>query len=401
MANFYKNFGKKSDTKFLPDSVVSELGKAIGDEFSYEFDGKLNYYVLKVNGEAKITLDGRIENYEHYQEKIGKKNPSLEEILKYSYNSQKSISFILNDKRHQTINGKTIEVSKFTIESRGNTIDSIDKVYIIPHIMNDKLDIHLGVENDQRFFELERIPLDSYSDICYTTRKESLLSIRLLISYDKEIQIKADINKKLVPSISKYIELYEFIKKLQTESLYINNIKVSDPGSITNEAIESKEKWLLYWKKAKEIEDYLGVHFKTDYVYNQPDWDTIEELHTSLIENRAFKGKRKFQSMTFIDDVGDLHLKFDKIKHDRKKLYLEMPKKYEIMVYSCYFQFYSLLALYNVRVKKVEYDKNTKELIVFFDKAKEGISFSMKVFKNENDLNEFLKLDNHRDIMLR
>ena len=167
MANFIKNFKNQNNVDgFLPESVLNYLND--------QWEGKLKYqyiddaYILTPTEERiEIKIENfSVENLDEIEKVCGKKNIPLNEIFKYSYNSQKPIVLKPLDDFAHYVNNIKVDIEKMGIYRQGQVNFKEGKIILIPEKMNNKISIKIGNGEESHKYDLIQKPIDSLDKNC-------------------------------------------------------------------------------------------------------------------------------------------------------------------------------------------------------------------------------------------
>ena len=117
--DFDKSFKNNHDPELtMPAKVLDYLSKDLPQGTKYQMDKDGNVII----GGKDIRIGGFTVNLDENMKNVLGKNPKTEDIINYSYNAQRAITFSLIKPGYIIINGKEMPVEKFS----WNIYDKLD-----------------------------------------------------------------------------------------------------------------------------------------------------------------------------------------------------------------------------------------------------------------------------------
>ena len=117
MANFIKNFKNQNyNDGFLPQSVLEELSKKWNGNLEYVYKENGTYMLEATNGKVELGFKNfEIENLDEIKVKCQKEKLTMEDLIDYSYNSQRPLTLKPLKNFQQFINNEKIDNNEFII----------------------------------------------------------------------------------------------------------------------------------------------------------------------------------------------------------------------------------------------------------------------------------------------
>ena len=117
MANFIKNFKNQNyNDGFLPQSVLEEMSKKWNGNLEYVYKENGTYMLEATNGKVELGFKNfEIENLDEIKDKCQKEKLTMEDLIDYSYNSQRPLTLKPLKNFQQFINNEKIDNNEFII----------------------------------------------------------------------------------------------------------------------------------------------------------------------------------------------------------------------------------------------------------------------------------------------
>ena len=216
----------------------------------------------------------------------------MEDLIDYSYNSQRPLTLKPLKNFQQFINNEKIDNNEFII-SKDIIADPIpEKLVIFPEKMNKSIKLKIGNGEASYVYTFIQKPIDSLTKKRFVTSPNS----KLLIDYEidnERIKFNIEINKLQNTTIKEYLETLIFMQSLFNKGMYINDTYIKGSKG-KDEKYEKREKLIDLWNKVYQIEKILGLRFTiTNDLLDKKDLDNILLLYKSFIENKALRINKK------------------------------------------------------------------------------------------------------------
>ena len=300
MANFIKNFKNQNyNDGFLPQSVLEEMSKKWNGNLEYVYKENGTYMLEAKNKKIELGFKNfEIENLDEIKDKCQKEKITMEDLIDYSYNSQRPLTLKPLKNFQQFINNEKIDNNEFII-SKDIIADSIpEKLVIFPEKMNKSIKLKIGNGEKSYVYTFIQKPIDSLTKKRFVTSPNS----KLLIDYEidnERIKFNIEINKLQNTTIKEYLETLIFMQSLFNNGMYINDTYIKGSKG-KDEKYEKREKLIDLWNKVYQIEKTLGLRFTiTNDLLDKNDLDNIFLLYRSFIENKALRINKKINTLSF------------------------------------------------------------------------------------------------------
>lgn len=397
MANFIKNFKNQNyNDGFLPQSVLEELSKKWNGNLEYVYKENGTYMLEATNGKVELGFKNfEIENLDEIKDKCQKEKLTIEDLIDYSYNSQRPLTLKPLKNFQQFINNEKIDNNEFII-SKDIIADPIpEKLVIFPEKMNKSIELKIGNGEKSYVYTFIQKPIDSLTKKRFVTSPDS----KLLINYEidnERIKFNIEINKLQNTTIKEYLETLTFMQSLFNNGMYINDTYIKGSKG-KDEKYEKREKLIDLWNKVYQIEKTLGLSFTiTNDLLDKNDLDNILLLYKSFIENKALRINKKINTLSFsYENIPEWFIKDLKEKKERN-LCLEYSEKYNFNLLGEKIDVLKLKSYFNLFIDEIENSEETKKIHLILKENDENKTYeSVQLFKNEHDLEKFFSKKDH------
>lgn len=397
MANFIKNFKNQNyNDGFLPQSVLEELSKKWNGNLEYVYKENGTYMLEAINGKVELGFKNfEIENLDEIKDKCQKEKLTMEDLIDYSYNSQRPLTLKPLKNFQQFINNEKIDNNEFII-SKDIIADPIpEKLVIFPEKMTKSIKLKIGNGEASYVYTFIQKPIDSLTKKRFVTSPNS----KLLIDYEidnERIKFNIEINKLQNTTIKEYLETLIFMQSLFNKGMYINDTYIKGSKG-KDEKYEKREKLIDLWNKVYQIEKILGLRFTiTNDLLDKKDLDNILLLYKSFIENKALRINKKINTLSFsYENIPEWFIK-DVKENKERNLCLEYSEKYSFNLLGEKIDVLKLKSYFNLFVDEVENSEETKKIHLILKENDENKTYeSVQLFKNEHDLEKFFSNKDH------
>ena len=397
MANFIKNFKNQNyNDGFLPQSVLEELSKKWNGNLEYVYKENGTYMLEAINGKVELGFKNfEIENLDEIKDKCQKEKLTMEDLIDYSYNSQRPLTLKPLKNFQQFINNEKIDNNEFII-SKDIIADPIpEKLVIFPEKMNKSIKLKIGNGEASYVYTFIQKPIDSLTKKRFVTSPNS----KLLIDYEidnERIKFNIEINKLQNTTIKEYLETLIFMQSLFNKGMYINDTYIKGSKG-KDEKYEKREKLIDLWNKVYQIEKILGLRFTiTNDLLDKKDLDNILLLYKSFIENKALRINKKINTLSFsYENIPEWFIK-DVKENKERNLCLEYSEKYNFNLLGEKIDVLKLKSYFNLFIDEIENSEETKKIHLILKENDENKTYeSVQLFKNEHDLEKFFSKKDH------
>lgn len=393
MANFIKNFKNQNNVDgFLPESVLNYLND--------QWEGKLKYqyiddaYILTPTEERiEIKIENfSVENLDEIEKVCGKKNIPLNEIFKYSYNSQKPIVLKPLDDFAHYVNDIKVDIEKMGIYRQGQVNFKEGKIILVPEKMNNKISIKIGNGEESHKHDLIQKPIDSLDKKLFVTSNTSKIHIEFVFEETK-VKCHMRVNDKNIDSYEEYITVLEFMQSMFDKGMFINDSRIFYPQEKTDD-YNSREELINFYKMVVEIEKKLETHFPVKSITNT-DYENVYLLYNTLVLKKPVKKYQNILNLSY-DKAKLVDEEIDELKkHTGKKIFVEYYETKTLKLFSQELELCQIKAIFNLMVESVEENSKENKLYVNFKNNEEKKFISILIFKDMDELRSFQEVEDH------
>lgn len=406
MANFTKHFKNQNSNKgFLPKSVLNKFNEQWQGELKYEYNENGFYSLLPENKVATISIENFIvEDIEKIEEKCGKKNLTMNDLINYSYNSQKEL--VLQEKSgfKFNINGFNVKKGDLVISRAGRKDILNSKIILSPQKMNNEMKMKIG--NGDKDMELTFVqqPFESLTSRKFVTLPSSLLNIDFIFNIiDNEkngsMKFHININEKQIHDAKTYVETLEFMQGIFNQGMYVYGEKLKVKEKEPNQTID-RTNLIDIWKKVIEIEKCLDIKFNIDdFDLDRETTKSILDLFQGLVLKKPVVLLEKINSIQFeYEGDNDNILEIIKASDEKQSFYFEIPDEYKITLFKKEVKLFCLYGYFNIRFNCIE-SEDEHSITVLIDENKYNVKKCIMFFKTNEELKYFQKDENHVNVM--
>ncbi len=307
-------------------------------------------------------------------------------IQRYAYNSQKTIEFKPINEGEMIINGNTVKIDDFIIDPRHSKYFKDGKFLLIPEKMNEKASLSIGVKDNVREMEFERIPDNSIDTICFESFGND--SLKCTIKFNETSQkIKIHFSYCLdnVRKVKEIVDILEIFYAFKNNKGMINDCPVNI--SEFDDDCDFNEDTLWFWKRVYELEQNLNTSFDISegnygkYITEELVED-IELLYKSFVQHKPIRINSRIDKIN-----GECGRDEDVISAEKNtQLLLRFQLMYIFNIFGKEYKYPALIYVYNAKYV----DKNIKDgkyTIYFEDKNdKEKMYYSVMLFENTESM---------------
>ena len=395
--DFNKVFKSKSQTQYdIPPALVKYLSRFLPKGLTYR--AIRNGNCVAVSTSESCNIGGFRFEPTADQKKILGKNYSVNDILSYSYNSQRAIPLKLAKEGIILFNNQELPIDKI-LYNPYNPIKSVSgNFYMEPEKFPDPFPIQIGGAGFKKMVLVQRIPNESITTAAYESDPKSALCIQYFVD-NKTQKIK--------------FNLYFYRKNAKNirdllESILIYNAFLDGEGTICEQPLgiklESPEvkridvKSINFLKKLRSIEECLEVTFTPPQ--GEIDYDTmclVEQLYQNLINHVPVRNLEKINSININTSRENPYEKFEALIG--RPFFFEFELTTGIDLYDVKLSLPTIVGFFNAILKDITYIDDNNSMLTFIDEneAKERYTSSM-YFKTIDELKAF-KSDKHDKII--
>ena len=199
-SNFKDTFIKKPQfTIKTPDAVLETISKDLPEGFSYVYD---HDGFCRIECEREMTFTAlNIKLPDEAKSVFSGIDYNIDDILKYAYNSQKTIEILPDDEGCYTINGNRINSQDFIVSPMSDKKLKNGKFYITPPPFPAPHPVEITGNGFSLILMIKRQPMNSINEIKYVTINEPALSITFSLDESQKSGIM-NFNIMMCPSKS-------------------------------------------------------------------------------------------------------------------------------------------------------------------------------------------------------
>lgn len=390
--NFNQVFNKKPEANtVIPSALIQYLNSSLPAGAKYVVDE--NGHCVVVNDGQPITLGGFKFIPNAAQLEVLGNSFTREDVLNYSYNSQKPIALTLDKEGYVLLNGVEFPIEKMAYNPFCPIKYVSGSFSMFPQKFPEPFPMRIGNDEYEREVFVQRIPNNSVDVAMFKSIEDSPISISFSVNPKKEsITINVSYSILKAKSIRDIIE---------TVSIY--NAYLDGNGTLMGKPLDSKlnsdtakhydESSLKFWKKVSEIETLLGVEFIPPQ--DGVDVETIcfvEQLYQNLINGIPI---RTNQIVNAVNGKWDVEIFEQELSEATKKpMYFEFETVSQIELFGVKAELPAVIGIFNAAIS--DYDKTAQKLILEDESPQKKRYSTMMFFKNEDSLQVF-KQKKHND----
>ena len=386
--NFDRVFNESDTAKIkLPSALVEYLSAELPYGLKYREDD--NGYCHIVSEGTSLTIGGFQFNLSDEQKKVLGDNVTLEDILKYSYNSQQSIPLKLIKPGTIVLNGQEVPIEKMAYNPY-NPIKIIESSFFaVPKEFSGSFQVSIGGKGYETVLDIVRVPNESIDIAKYESKNDKPLKI---IYYMNES------DKSIVLTMTVQVKNAKTVQEL-LESMQIYNAYISGQGNMCGMKLEGTfntkkrqcfdRKTIKFWEKVYKLERLLCVQFtlpSDDITYSTAY--EVEHLYQNLIKSEPIRDNQQIRSLDGGWDISNE----EKIKNSIGSLLMfQFEATYNCNLFGIKRALPCFVCIFNAKLKDY-YRENDKFKLMIEDKSSDEPMFSSTLcFANEEKLASFKK----------
>ena len=293
-SNFKDTFIRKPQyTSTPPQALIDALEKGLPDGFTYVYDHD-GYCRLDAPDGFNIE-SGKIVLSEDAKKALPT-NPTLEDIKRYSYNSQTHIVFTPENDGCFQINGSRIKAEDIVKAPLRNVSFENIRFYMKPKPFPAPFDLTISGGGYEITLKVHRIPNGSLDTQSYESIGNGL--IRIAYSIDLE---QGKFTFTISTNIENATDVRDVVVSQSIYNAFMNGEgKIAGSSLIPSEMMSDKrisDETVLFWKKLYELEQFLGVSFDISNGITVGDARQAEILYRCLIEKLPYKTFKVYNSV--------------------------------------------------------------------------------------------------------
>ncbi len=400
--DFGKTFSKTPQTELdIPKELAEHLSTNLPEGFKYSIDKKTNNLFISLEkNNIDISISGMMLVPTEDQLGILGVNPSFEDIMNYSFNSQEPIPIRFNNDKYVNINGKEISIEQLAFNPFKQHHIVLDSTKIMPPPFPPGFSIMVGNKDKTIELFINRIPNKSLSTMAFESERKKCLSMVYYLDSKKNfLQMTFNVTTKYAKTVDEIIEAIEIHNSfLKGEGYFFGKPLKTN---LVSEDYDQNDDALIFWKKVKSLEDKLNVCFNPPF--NDLEIETlydIEEMYNNLINGIPIRHNESITSIT-----SDWN--FDKEKDVNasigQPIYLEFDGQSSYELFGVNIVNPCIISIFNAVFSRMEKDESTNKCTVFLDNESEDKKryTSILRFVSEKDLLEYKEKKKDRILVFK
>ena len=295
--NFNRVFNSKPQTELkIPDAMVKHLSSKLPKGIRYKATEDGNCEIVS-EGE-NINIGGLLFVPTEEHKKILGKKFTLDDILSYSYNAQKSIPLKLKKEGYVTLNGEEFPIERLRYNPYSPVKFISGEMFMLPKPFPEPFSLNVGCDKYSRQLIFKRVPNESIHIAAFESESEQPLTVKYFLDEVKQtFEFNISFNLSYAKTVRDVVEA-TFIYNAFVDG---NGLFCGQPLTADIDASKVKKydaESMLFWEKVLSIEEVLNVSFKPP----QEDIDfstisTIEMLYQNLIKGVPIRENKKIESL--------------------------------------------------------------------------------------------------------
>lgn len=380
------NESEQEKTK-LPSALVEYLSAELPDGLKYMADEKGCCHI--VSESTSLTIGGLQFDLSEEQIKILGNNATLDDVLKYSYNAQRSIPLKLIKPGMIILNGQEVPVERMSY-SPYNPIKIIESSFFAePPKFSGSFQISIGGKGYETALDIVRAPNESVNIAKYESQNDKPLKIVYYLNeVDKSMTLTMTVQAKNAKTVQ------ELLKSMQIYNAYI-----SGKGNMCGMELEGTfnaknrqrfdNKTIKFWEKVYKLEQLLCVQFilpDDDITYSTAY--EVEHLYQNLIMGRPIRDNQQIQSLDGGWEISNEEI----IKNSIGGLLMfQFEATCDFNLFGVKKTLPCFVCIFNAKLKNY-YRENNKFKLMLEDKSQDEPMFSSTLcFSSEGELASFKK----------
>lgn len=375
--DFDKCFRNNHDPELaMPAKVLDYLSKDLPQGTKYQMDKDGNVII----GGKDVRISGFTVNLDERMKRVLGKNPKAEDIINYSYNTQRTITFSLIKPGYIIINGKEMPVEKFS----WNVYDKLDfsngHMIAKPYPFPEPKQVTYSTKDGEYSISLKtwRIPNESVYVESYITEDDKPLQLEYCVDPAFDTHKPNPKNNKITFRLR--------LKNAKSTSEMLNALMVAYDLSNKNSFINPM--LIAACQKLLEIEKYLGIKFspiKMDF--NNENLTTMETVYNALVRRMPVRLNKYINSMDYTELKEEV---VKELKDNNSNFAFLYADKKQFVLFGEEINLIALYAVYNINIGSIDQLNNGQFRVSFNSASGNKKSFTgILLFKDEKDYSEY------------
>ena len=280
----------------LPVALVKYLSSELPDGLRYMADE--NGYCHIMSESASLTIGGFQFDLSEDQKKILGDNATLDDVLKYSYNSQRTIPLNLIKPGMIILNGQEVPIEKMSYNPYNPIKGTKHLFFAEPPKFSGSFQVSIGGNGYETVLDVARVPNESVNVSKYESKDDKPLKIVYYLN-----EVDKSTNLTMTAQLKNAETVQELLETMQIYNAYISGkgnmcgIDLKEISNIKNRK-RFNSKTIKFWEKVLKLEQLLRVEFVLPYddiTYNTAC--EVEQLYQNLIMNKPIRDNRQIESL--------------------------------------------------------------------------------------------------------
>lgn len=297
-SNFKKAFiNKPNFSDAIPLVIMDSMNTELPEGFYYEPDHDGFCRLDSKNGlefqSGKIVLPEKAKG-------VLSERPTLEEVKRYSYNSQTPIKLEADEHGYILINGEKIKLNDMVKAPLQNIEIENSFLWMHPNPFPEPFKLRIGGDGYEKEVMISRKPNNSVYVQLFETINDSLMSIKYYLNplamEESAFTITMSIDIKNAKKVSEVVETYHIFNAFMDGKGTIGGVVIASDQTHPEKKVSDDT--IAFWDKLYSLEKSLELEFEIEDGITVKDSRIMEELYRSLIEKKPFKTFRAYNSVT-------------------------------------------------------------------------------------------------------
>lgn len=396
-SNFRDTFIKKPQyTSAPPQAVIDSLSQELPKGFYYvhDHDG-----YCRIEAPEGLNIQSGTVQLSDEDRALLPDNYTMEDILRYSYNTQKIFVLLPNDDGCFIINGEHVRAVDL-VKTPMRDINFINaQLCIVPPKFPKPFDLEISGNEHTQKLHIKRVPNRSLNAEKYESDKSTAISVWFTFDSTSPVPFKFDItiSTKRAKTVKEVIAAYHIFNAFADGKGYIGGNLLCSKDHVSIERVPSEA--IRFAEKLIELENILGVQFNYSKGVTEADVKATDEIFRSLIEKKPFKRFKTFGTLSgqghFIDDSKQQ-------EYINTAMAFEFLERKQVSILDVDLNLYVEHCIFNAVISSFSAsgDKETGDFMIHLETAPgEKMYESVQYFISENQLNTFRGDKDHLTIL--
>ena len=396
--DFNRVFKNKPQTQIaVPEALVNYMNKALPEGVKYVADDNGNCEIRSKEG--SFTIGGFIFKPTEEQKQILGKNYTHQDVIDYSYNSQKPIQLLLKKDGFITLNGQEFAIDKISFNPLNPVKYVSGSFYMHPHPFPEPFEITIGNDKYERRLLMTRVPHNSVNIQAFESSSDDALKIKCLLDKNTDhITLNISFDLKNAKTIRDVVESTMIYNAYLDGKGFLLGHELD--GEITDDgANRFDDNSAAFWEKVLIIESILEVNFIPPQ--DDVDFDTVclvEQLYQNLINKIPTRDK---QTISSLDGNWDFKSSGKDISESiGHPIFFECGATCNIDLFGVQKELPALLGVCNAVLSEYSVKGKKQKLILGDENPEKKRYTSIICFKNDNELKQYKETEHNKKIEL-